>query len=418
MIAIFISFGTAASLIYLYASLRERTYVNALTPFFAFYFATSFVFEPFFFGSATDYDYDVPAFAFVYCCDFAYFLGLAFAYMAVIRGGQAPNSAHPLVSPPSDLWWLAWLFIGGSALIFLPVALQFQEYVFSDPRALYAQTRSGFGQYLFVSALLLNLAVICFLFSSRKGSLLFIPCVILLSLVKGAKTSALIVVEIYAMWAIYARGWRVGLGKFLASMTLFAMIIAGLFAFTSRGVDPTNLFGAIASYSDYNRNAALTVSEPVGPYYGTLAMENFLYSRVPRAVFPDKPKDFGTFYIAEHYFPEAFALDAGAPAFGAGVYIADFGVLTPLVMLFLGLFSGYLLGLCIQWLRRGGGIAAFITMLYLANVSLIPIPMGYLGIEHWMLGLLVARLARLRLRFWMPVRREISDREVPLIGVE
>lgn len=402
MIAIFITFGTAALLIYLYASLRERTYINALTPFFAFYFATSFVFEPFFFGTTANYQYDVQAFVFVYCCDFAYFLGLAFAYMAVTRGGQAANGAHPVVSPASDLGWLAWLFMIGSALFFLPVALEFREYVFNNPRELYAQTRSGYGQYLFVSALLLNLAVICFLFSSRKGSLIFIPCVILLSLVKGAKTSALIVVEIYAMWAIYGRGWRVNLGKFLASMTAFAMIIAGLFAFTSRGVDPTDLFGAISGYSDYNRNGALTVTQPVGPYYGTMALEDFVYSRIPRALFPDKPKNFGTFHLAERYFPEAFALGSGAPAFGAGVYIADFGMLTPLVTLFLGLFGGYLLGLCMQWLRRGGGIAAFITMLYLANVSLIPIPMGYLAIEHLMLGLLVARLARLRFRFWIP----------------
>jgi hypothetical protein len=410
MIAIFITFGTATLLIYLYVSLRERTYINALTPFFAFYFATSFVFEPFYFDHATNYQYDVQAFTFVYCCDFAYFVGLAVTYLAVIRGGQTANGAHPLVSPQSDLRWLAWLFLIASTVIFLPVALEFREYVFSNPRQLYAQTRSGYGQYLFVSALLTNLAVICFLFSSKKGGLLFIPCVILLSLLKGAKTSALIVVEIYAMWAIYCRGWRVGLVKFLASMTAFAVIIAGLFAFTFQGIDPADLFAAISGYSDYNRNASLTVTQPMGPYYGTLAVENFAYSRIPRAVVPDKPKNFGAFRIAEHYFPETFALGSGSPAFGAGVYIADFGALTPLVMLLFGLFSGYFLGLCIQWLRRGGGIAAFITMLYLANVSLIPIPMGFLGIEHWMLGLLVAKMARLRLRFWIPVRREISAR--------
>src|SRR5882672_4167438 len=126
MVAIFITFGTVALLVYLYASLRERSYINALSPFFAFYFATSFVFEPVFFGTATTYQYDVQAFAFIYTCDLANFLGLAFAYMAVIGGGQTANGGHPLAAPRSDLGWLARLFLFGSALIFLPVALQFR----------------------------------------------------------------------------------------------------------------------------------------------------------------------------------------------------------------------------------------------------------------------------------------------------
>jgi hypothetical protein len=405
MIAIFSIFGTAALLVYLYASLREGTYINAMTPFAAFYFATSFVFEPFSFAFNSNYEYDVAAFAFVYCCDFAYFFALAAAYLATIQGSRALNAQQPFMRPGSDLGWLAWLFLLGAIVTFIPVALQFRELVFSNPRELYAQTRSGFGQYLFVSAMLLNLAVICYLFSSKRGSLLFIPCAIVLALLKGSKTSALIVVEIYAMYAIYARGLRVGLAKFVASMAVLAVIIGGLFVFTFKGVDATNLFAAISGYSDYNRNAALTVTDPVGPYYGRLTVENFVYARVPRFVFPDKPKDFGTFLLAEHYFPDAFSLGAGAPAFGAGVYIADFGSVTPLFMLILGALSGYLLGLCIRWMRRGGGIAAFITMLYLANVSLIPIPMGFLGIEHLLLGLLVARLSRLRFNFWRPARR-------------
>jgi hypothetical protein len=404
MIAVFTIFGTAAALIYLYASLRERTYINALTPFAAFYFATSFVFEPFFYAFVTDYQYDVAAFTFVYCCDFAFFFGLAALYLSSTGGTSPVQSRLPPLASTSDLGWLAWLFVLASALIFLPVALQFREYVFSDPRQLYALTRSGFGQYLFVSAMLLNLSVICFLFSSRKGKLFFIPLVVVLSLIKGSKSSGLIIVEILAMWATYVRGWRVGVGKFVVTMAAFAAVIGGLFFFTSKGIDGTNLFGTISGYSDYNRNAALTVTDPVGPLYGRLTAENFIFARVPRAVFPDKPKDFGALYLAERYFPEAFAIGEGAPAFGAGAFIADFGMATPLIMLFMGACCGFLLGACIKWMRRGGGIAAFITMLYLANVSLIPIPMGFLGIEHLLLGLFVARIAHLRLRFWRLVR--------------
>lgn len=408
MNALFLCLGIPAFLIYMYQCAREKSYLNALSPYFALYFIVSFIFEPIFFNSRSDYDYNVPAFIFVYICDFAFFLGLAVAYGALVGRPHSPPPSGRALSDQRGLGPLSWVFLTLSFLIFLPVALEFVEFVFTDPRRLYELTRSGYGQYLFVSTLMLNLGVICFLFSRKKGAVLFVPFVILLSVVKGAKGPILELAQIFAMWAVYVRNWRIRLGTFL--MMGFAGIVAiiALFAITLRGLEPEELFGAITEYSDYNRHASLTVTDPVGPFYGRLALENYVYSRLPRVIDKEKPKDFGTFYLARYYFPDDFFLDAGAPAFGAGVYIADYGPATPLVMLLGGLLCGYLLGACVKWVRRGGGVAAFIPLLYFANVGLIPIPNGFLIIEHWLLGQIVRSLSRIRLQFGPRARSGIG----------
>jgi hypothetical protein len=397
MNAVFLIYGVFSIAIYAYVSLREKTYINALSAFFAFYFFTSFVLEPIFFERGI-YQYDVNAFAFVYLCDFANFFGLAVAYTAVAGGSKANRILVQKPSTESRLGILAWALLCISALMFLPVAIEFRELVFADPRALYALTRIGYGQYLFISVLLANLSVICFLFSARKGFILFVPCVVLLTLFKGAKGPILVILEIYAMWAVYVRGFRVALGKFVLSAIAVIAIMTGLFAVTLRGVDSSFLLYAIAGYSDYNRNAALTITDPVGPFYGQLALENWLYSRVPRVLFPNKPKNFGQYYLAEHYLPEQFAAEAGAPPLGAGNYIADFGIFTPIFMLVMGLCTGYILGLCVKWLRRGGGVAAFVPLLYFSGISLIPIPTAFLGVEHWLIGLCLGKASRLKFR--------------------
>jgi hypothetical protein len=397
MNAVFLVYGILSVALYAYVSLREKTYINALSAFFAFYFFTSFVLEPFFFEQDV-YQYDVNAFAFVYLCDFANFFGMAVAYTAV--AGVFKANRIPIRRPAieSRLGIFAWAFLGISALMFLPVAIEFRELVFSDPRALYALTRIGYGQYLFISVLMGNLSVICFLFSARKGVILFVPFVVLLTLFKGAKGPILVILEIYATWAVYVRGVRVALGKFVLSAVAVIAVMTGLFAVTLRGVDSSVLLIAIAGYSDYNRNAALTVTEPIGPFYGRLALENWVYSRIPRVLDPNKPKNFGQYYLAEHYLPAQFAAEAGAPPLGAGNYIADFGTFTPVFMLFMGLCGGYFLGLCVEWLRRGGGVAAFVPLLYFSSISLIPIPMAFLGVEHWLIGLCLGKASRLKLR--------------------
>jgi hypothetical protein len=397
MNAVFLIYGALSVALYAYVSLRERTYINALSAFFAFYFFTSFVLEPYFFQWDV-YQYDVNAFAFVYLCDFANFFGLAVAYTAV--AGVSKFNRIPDRSPAIEtrLGTLAWVLLALSAVMFLPVALEFRKLVFSDPRLLYASTRIGYGQYLFISVLLGNLSVICFLFSARRGYFLFVPCIILLTLLKGAKGPILVILEIYATWAVYVRGVRVALGKFALSAIAVVAIMTGLFAVTLRGVDSSVLLFAIAGYSDYNRNAALTVSKPIGPFYGRLALENWVYSRVPRVLYPNKPKNFGQYYLAEHYLPEQFVAEAGAPPFGAGNYIADFGIFAPVFMLLMGLCGGYLLGLCVQWLRRGGGVAAFVPLLYFSGISLIPIPLAFLGVEHLLIGMFLGKISRLKVR--------------------
>lgn len=396
MIILFSVFGLLALIIYLYVCRRENSYINAITPYFAFYFATCYLFEPLHFGTTTDYEYDVAAFAFVYTCDFAFYLGLVVAYVSSLSRANISSVIElpPMVRLRAGYW--AWGLLAISAVIFLPVALEFREYIL-DPRRIYELTRTGYGQYFYASALAINLSIILFLFSNRKTKMLFVPVVLVLSLIKGSKGGVLTAVYIVAMWLIYVRGWRVGLRGFLLSISTLIALVAGLFAITFSRVDDYKMLNAIAGYSDYNRNAALTVTDPVGPFYGRLALENIIYSRVPRFIFPNKPKNFGGFVLAEYYFPDSFDQNQGVPAFGAGLLIADFSYLSPLIAMVLGLLNGYLLAVCMNWLRRGGGIAAFIVMLYFVGVSLIPLGAAFLAIEHWILGIGMGKLIRVRL---------------------
>jgi hypothetical protein len=223
----------------------------------------------------------------------------------------------------------------------------------------------------------------------------------------------LLVLLILALHWTYVRGKTMS----LASFVLFGagMASAGLGAFLiinpSLLVDRNDLQG-IAAYSDYTRNSLLLIDSDVGPLYGRLSLEQQVYTRLPRPLFPDKPNDFGNIYLAEHFFPEAFQAGQGFPAFMFGIELADFGVLALPLLLLESFLSGMLLKIFMKSLRRHQGPGDYIMVLFASGLTLIPLSGAFLLPE--MLILAVAANILHSMRLWP--RRAIAT--VPGSGTQ
>jgi hypothetical protein len=142
----------------------------------------------------------------------------------------------------------------------------------------------------------------------------------------------------------------------------------------------------------------MVIDSGVGPLYGRLSLEQQVYSRIPRQIFPGKPNDFGVLYLAKHFFPEAFQQGSGAPAFSFGPELADFGVLTlPIVFVFY-LIGGILLRFFMTGLQRYQDPGSFVLVLYLCGLSMIPVPSSFMLLETVVLGAFLNLLNAIQLR--------------------
>jgi hypothetical protein len=168
--------------------------------------------------------------------------------------------------------------------------------------------------------------------------------------------------------------------------------MAGAFILNFRG-EIESLILSIASYSDYNRNASLILEDSNAKTYdGRLNLENFAYSKIPRSLWPEKPKNFGSFFLAETYFPQIFELDHGAPSFGIGIYFADFGVFAYFFIAAVSFFTGRLLRYFIGICERRASVYSFIMILFFADVVILPVGVGYFLIEHLILAVVLHQL--------------------------
>src|SRR5262249_36729826 len=127
------------------------------------------------------------------------------------------------------------------------------------------------------------------------------------------------------------------------------------------------------SYSDYTRNAMMVIDDKnLEPQLGRLRLEETIYGALPRTVFPDKPKDFGPFWLAKRYFPQRFDSETGAPAFGLGVAYADFGPFAAFYYFAAALATGVMLKLLVARLRQRPDPGTFLLFLVLMDMQLVP----------------------------------------------
>jgi hypothetical protein len=396
---------------YVYVSVRERSYLNVLTPSFAFLVPANYLLELYhlyLYGpTASPF-----AYALMYACYTATFVTFALGYVKT----RVPALRLPFTAREAAAGRLApYLVLAAAVALYAPVLIEFRG-LLNNPRQIYEQTRTGYGVYFFLSTTACYLALVLLLFKRRLGrvelALFSGTCLVFLWL-HGSKGQMLLIVFIVAMYWAYLRGKRLSLVRFAVFGVVLGAIGVGLFMLTNPAllVNREGLQG-VSAYSDYTRNGMLVIDSNVGPLYGKLSLEQQIYTRVPRPLFPDKPNDFGALYLAEHFFPTAFQAQSGAPAFSFGIEFADFGVLAlPFVMLE-SFFGGMLLNVFMQGLRRHRGPGDFIMVLFAAGLPLIPLSGAFLLPESLILAIVANILSGMRLA----PRRAITPDQQPAGG--
>lgn len=373
---------------YVVVSRREGSYINILTPAFltaipAYYLLP--LFASHFFGN----DASPFAFTYVYATLAAESVAFAYAYLHRLR----TMIRLPLRYSYSNFFSLSLILLGIAILMYVPVLLEFPEYIL-DPRRIYELTRVGFGFSYYVSSTLAYVSVVLILFSGcsrwiRWGVVLVSAT--LLSL-HGSKGQILSLFLLLALFEIYVNGRKVRLLTSLIVLGSMSLLVLMLFV-ASMVIerDPLEAIRTISEYSDYTRNAMLVIDSHFPLQYGRLTMEGHLYGRIPRALMPGKPTNFGALYLDDQFFPQSLDAEAGSPDFGIGLQYADFGFLAIAYLACFAVVRGWLARMFIARLNGTQHPSDFFMVAFLANVPLFPV--GGVG---WLLpeALLVAIFLR------------------------
>lgn len=380
-------------LAYVKLSKVEGTYINVLVPSLIITIPAYYIF-PWIYADLFGIEASRYAFSYVYATLAVENVAFVYAYIRA----QEKTVRLPFRFSYHNFGLLAWICLGLSALIYVPLLLQFPEYLI-DPREIYKLTRTGFGAQFFISSTLAYLAIIFILFTNRSSVTKVAVSVIATAflLLHGSKGQVLNVILILLLFHIYVRGRKVGLKSALIAGSAIAVLILLLFAGTmSLGDGPREALEAISEYSDYTRNAMMVIDEHLPLQYGRLTVEGNIYGVIPRGLMPNKPKNFGTFFLAEEFYPNSFDSDTGSPAFGVGVQYADFGALAIVYLVLFALLRGWLARMFVNRLAATKHPADFLLVTFLADVTVFPIGgAGWLLPETLLLALLVRRVSRI-----------------------
>jgi len=322
----------------------------------------------------------VSTYAFVYV-----YATLALENIAFVYGYARANKSVlrlPFRFSHRNFGLLAWACVGLAVLTYLPVLVEFREYLL-NPREIYTHTRTGFGLQFYISSILAYLAVILILFTTRSWLIKTVVITIAAGvlLLHGSKGQVLNLVLLLALFHVYVRGRKVSLIAALTACSCIALVVVLLFASTMYlGEGPSEVLETISQYSDYTRNAFLVIDEHFPLQYGRLTLELNTIALIPRAFMSSKPKNFGAFVLDEEFYPESFDSDTGSPDFGIGVQYADFGFLAIAYLALFSMFRGWLARIFIGRLRLTKHPADFFVLAFLAEISVMP-----LGGAGWLL---------------------------------
>jgi hypothetical protein len=378
---------------YLLVVWKDRSWINWATPNFILSIGAKYVFQAFFLYLSRDPGGSCYAYAYCYAT-----YALSFLIGSLIYAFVKPIKLRD-TGPAQDFRYLPWILLLIGFLLYLPVLIEFRQYL-ADPRRIYELTRTGYGLPFYGSTTFVSMAFVVFLFRKEKStwsSAVFFLLCMLLAYWHGSKGQIITYALIWMLHRVYVRKVPIRVLAASAMAASIAVLLIASFALFSNAGDIADTLTAVSGYADYVRNAMLVIDDPRGKtYYGRLMLENEFYSRVPRMVLPDKPKDFGPFLMAKIYNPASYRLDEGTGDFGLGVTYADFGPFAILATCAYSAFAAFLVSTLARHLRRGAGPGGFIAFLYLAGVSVIPISGPFYLPESILLGVAVTWLARLR----------------------
>ncbi len=376
---------------------RDKSFFCVLTPVYFTFIPGYYLFELihiYFFG----YSAQTSTYLFCYATYSLVFLFLALAYT------YFPSYSLRLpFNVRHEIRYMPYVVLAAAVLVYLPILIEYRDLIL-DPRAIYVRTRVGYGHMYFTSSALVFLAYILCLFKQRpfrgEKALFFMMCA-LWCLSHGSKGQVVQLILIGLMFRVFVSGRTASFSTVVSYAAVFAIGLGSLFYFFSDSLreGDVSLLAGVASYADYNRNAMMLIEDDdFELQYGKLTLEQAIYSRVPRLLYPAKPDDWGTFALARKYYPVWFEKKTGSASFGVlGVPFADFGHFAMLYLISWAVVTGVLLKIFMVRLKKYRDPSDFIMVLFLANVVVIPTGVGYTIPEHLFLALLVSVLLRIRI---------------------
>lgn len=356
---------------YLFLSRYERNYVNILVPFMLLGIPNFYLFE-LLYGIAFSFEGSTAAYIYTYATHAMGVLAKVFAYIVT------PAAFVPLFIKLRRLRlpFAPSIFLIASIALYLPILIEFSDRLLS-PREIYAATRIGYGVEFFLSTFVLYFALILLLFSgriSRLAACTFGSLALIVLYLHGSKVQVLTFFLILLYFVVFVRGWKIGFARLVALGVATTGLVLTLFYLTFPASMREEFLLSIASYAEATRFGALVMDDPaLEPQLGRIAAENTFYGVVPRALFPDKPRDFGTFWLTSRYAPERFEAATGSPDFGLGVLYADFGPFAIAYHVLGQLLAGMLLKLLATRLRGRADAGTFVLFLVFMGVPLIPV---------------------------------------------
>ncbi len=387
---------------YIAISKYERSFMHVFFPFLIIFLPANYILVIIYhlvLGIDIRYTF---GFVYVYACYTVFFVLFMLFYRLNIR---LPLLRVPLNKQNEKLRFVYFsiLFLLLSFLLYLPIMIRFKEFLL-QPREIYIRTRLGYGIYYFLSLFLLKLSFIFSLFSSRKMILksMTILLIVLLTYFHGSKGAMVSLFFIYIIYKVYYNGEPFSILKGLGHVTIAVILIIISFWLTFKGIRWNQILLTVSTYSDYTRNATKLIDNYEHYfnqyYYGQLMIEDNTISKIPRIVYPDKPRSFGSFKLAKAVYPEWFARNVGDPSFGlVGRVYADFGVFAIFYLSILAILKGILLKWAVKGLRITRNIFYFILTLHFAGVNLISVGIGEPFLEHFVIAILLLILLQFRI---------------------
>lgn len=390
---------------YSFFSVKTRSWLNILTPTFLLSIPTIYIFELMHLyvdsEPGSDFGYMV-----VYLIHTLPIVAFVLSYLYIRPLSFATNAAS--VNKNTAGLSLGFLFV--AVLLYMPIMVQFASDLL-NPRAIYTATRSGFGVSYYGSVVASYIFLILVLFNSTLGwrlkALALIFCIVFAYL-HGSKGQILTVIFIAMLYRIVTSSSRIKFLTMAVLATAFGFLGMLTFYSMTQGIEPEQLLMVMANYSDYNRNAVMLIDSDRYLQWGRIFFEDNFFSRIPRAFYPDKPKDFGSFSLALEYFPSSFYRDEGVPSFGVGVMYADFGILAVVMSTLWGVLSGIVSRTLTARLRLYRSPADFVLLCFFCGVILIPIGAGNLLPEHFFLACMVYWMANRKCHS-VPARGRLRD---------
>lgn len=350
---------------------KDKSWINWMTPFFFLSLGARYIF-PLIYLFVTD-NPNGSRYAYLFCyTTYAFSMmsaALVYAYIKPIKL-RAPSGHN------ERLGLLSWLLLLLGIVLYLPILIEFREFL-TQPRRIYELTRSGYGPLFFGSTLLATLGFVTYLFNKRKGlfgTLVFYILCGALTFLHGSKGEILNYFLIWMLYQVYVNHKKVSAVAAISVVGFAAIATIGSYVLFSSAADIVELFNNLTGYADGVRNAMRVIDDTQADYYlGRLTLENEIYSRIPRALMPSKPKDYGEFAIGKKYDPAQYRLDEGSPNYDIGFPYADFGPFTLIYLCVTSSVMAWLVSSFAASLRQRPTVERFIVFIFLAGVNVIPI---------------------------------------------